>query len=43
MNDKLFKELEAIIRVQTQTIGDFLEICTKLKDRIEALEEKVNK
>lgn len=43
MNDKLLNELVKTVETQTTTIKDLLEICTILKDRVEALEEKVKR
>ena len=43
MNNELLKALIETVQIQTKTLKQLMEICTTLKDRVEALEEKVNK
>ena len=43
MNDELLNDLIETVKTQTTTIHELMEICKTLKDRVEALEEKLNK
>ena len=42
MNDETLKALIETVQRQTKTLKEMMEICTTLKDRVEALEGYVN-